>query len=940
MFGERPASERDAFSDSWAPQSCVLGKLPNRPDLVHYGLHEEPERVFRAWLEHAVLIAGGVLPSRAVRFVVAPRGTPLIGVWVPSRDAAGKPFPLVFMRRLRPAGAGAGPTSDEAGKPRVHSRASASDVRDLPWTLLLAGCAHYLTTAESCLLLGQSESIANLWCRLEALPLPSAADLSELCADAKRSLEREQLDSFANRNLSEPASGAEFASAVRRLSPDARLRRGDASASQSEQTMLAVPAKHEFDVFAWLELLRAQRNPESTPRALFWCPADRRMLVGLGAPLPGTLAFLRQPKPESVQTLPNAGDTDECPAFDNEFRALLENCETLAQLRSAMAGDDSARSQDPCKEIVTPISVAGHGVALRERTLDSPAASVAQPADPGVQQTPAPRRDAARTCAGAEQPNSRQSTHPCTNAHGPTARANSLPAMPPLPKARGSVCDTAAEHAPEAAAAAPVSKNGVAAQSPSVSAHDAAVTSSNTADLHARSVRITSSVTISGEPLPAQCSQRAEPLVTDPSTQATRGNASGGVTNEAAKRSESSVRVSGAITIVDDSIAIAAARERVRYLVQQSRAAVARQCSVQRAAPKPTQAPEPITVFDPAAEMAAARERVRYVAARAAECGLDSLYERQGSPSAVPRRTETVLIEQPPALVSRVSPATTAVRSDDYDSERIALVPPLAATASRKHTQHSRADAARHDSLQRAAPTPIHAPEPITLFDPAAEMEAARERVRYVAARAAECGLDSLYERPGSPSAVPRRTETVLMEQPPSMGSRVARGTTADRSDDCDAERIALVPPLAAFRSASAAQAARNITYDVREQHEQHSDRDQRDNNAQRDNNIQRDNNAQRDRLDRHRHHNDREHRGNHDQLERHHQHNNRDNHDNHDDCGDCGHRDHRDHRDPQDLQSHRDCVPPGSSHRLERLPPEAEAWMPPPLASRARSAA
>ncbi|HET6334147.1 MAG TPA: TagF domain-containing protein, partial [Polyangiales bacterium] len=177
----------------------MLGKLPSRPDFVHYGLHEEPERVFRAWLEHAVLIAGGVLPNRAVRFVIAPRSTPVIGVWVPSRDAMGKPFPLVFMRRLRATGTGAA-TSDEQRRER-RNRCAPRDITDLPWTLLLAGCAHYLSAAESCLLLGRSDSIANLWCRLEGLSLPTEQDLSELCLDAKRLLEREQLDSFANRNL-------------------------------------------------------------------------------------------------------------------------------------------------------------------------------------------------------------------------------------------------------------------------------------------------------------------------------------------------------------------------------------------------------------------------------------------------------------------------------------------------------------------------------------------------------------------------------------------------------------------------------------------------------------------------------------------------------------------------------------------------------------------
>jgi type VI secretion system ImpM family protein len=332
MFGDRPAAQRPSSAHAWNPNVCVLGKLPSRPDFVHYGLHEEPERVFRAWLEHAVLIAGGVLPNRAVRFIAAPRRTPVFGVWIPSQDSLGRPFPLVFVRRLA--------RSDN--DPRRTQREPRA-LGDLPWTLLLAGCSHYLTAAESCLMLGRASSIAELWSQLETLSLPRRRDLTELWVESKRALEFERLEVFAWRNLSEAGNCDAFVSAVR------RLRSGDSSASQ-DAAMLALPAEHELDLFAWLELLRVQRPPEATPKAMFWSPADKRALVSLGAPLPGTLAFLRQPRLKSVHRFPMLSEPDESPAVEAELRNLIKTHPTLGKLRTALSPTREEPEADASQE--------------------------------------------------------------------------------------------------------------------------------------------------------------------------------------------------------------------------------------------------------------------------------------------------------------------------------------------------------------------------------------------------------------------------------------------------------------------------------------------------------------------------------------------------------------------------------------------------------------
>jgi hypothetical protein len=55
---------------------------------------------------------------------------------------------------------------------------------------------------------------------------------------------------------------------------------------------LELRAQRDFDLYVWLELLRALLGPSDRPRALFWCPRDGRVLIDLGAPSTATLRHL------------------------------------------------------------------------------------------------------------------------------------------------------------------------------------------------------------------------------------------------------------------------------------------------------------------------------------------------------------------------------------------------------------------------------------------------------------------------------------------------------------------------------------------------------------------------------------------------------------------------------------------------------------------------
>lgn len=261
----------EAIAASPLESVYLFGKLPGTTGLVRAGKLGAAENLFENWMHAALACARGALPARAVRFAVAPDATPMIGLWVPSSDREGDAFPLVLLRRL-PRAAG-----------------------ELPWTMLLGMYGGYLDQVERCLLPGAHDRLDKLYTAASSIDLPEPATFAGALNEAGMALARERVRRFAARNAGVPKPYEPTEVAVdwmtRVLVGVRRL-----CEHPAPYPTLELRAESDFDLYIWLELLRAQLEPTDRPRAVFWCRADRRALIDLDDPSPATLIHLNRPR--------------------------------------------------------------------------------------------------------------------------------------------------------------------------------------------------------------------------------------------------------------------------------------------------------------------------------------------------------------------------------------------------------------------------------------------------------------------------------------------------------------------------------------------------------------------------------------------------------------------------------------------------------------------
>jgi uncharacterized tellurite resistance protein B-like protein len=325
--GRSRCVSQSSFDSVHAPL-CLFGRAPSRMGLLRYGGWQAPEQSFHGWLER--VLAEAPLPARAVRFVVAPHDTPLLGIWIRSCDAHGRSFPLVFARRVLGA------------------------ARALPWPALLASCAHLSAAAESCLALARAGEIDTAWHLLCGLMPPGSADLLDFLRDAERALADEHELSRMRRQqlLSAAISGSALRAA----------------------RAIELPAADEFDAYASLSLLFQQRA--RAPRGLFWLPAGQRMLVALSDPSAELLARLSAP----FSHLPRSWPSTALALRRGGAATARERTPPNLQLIAAPTAGRAVPPRAPRCDPLPPEARASMPPPLRRRWPENPAALMADSA--------------------------------------------------------------------------------------------------------------------------------------------------------------------------------------------------------------------------------------------------------------------------------------------------------------------------------------------------------------------------------------------------------------------------------------------------------------------------------------------------------------------------------------------------------------------------------
>jgi type VI secretion system ImpM family protein len=295
--------------------AALFGKLPWCADYVRVH-HTQPAAIaLDSWLQASMqpLARARVgWPTQRVHFLYTAPGaaTRLAGVLAPSRDRAGRKFPVSVFARVPSVGPEARGPLELAALPRT-----------------LAG---FLDAAEELIERGPSLDRAGVERALRELPLPRSTPVAGITAElASRSALQLAHAMFTDDVRARTL--AAWANVVEAI--------GDWRASSFAQApVLAAPLRSLQDLEAWLALVGRVRGESMGAASVFWTPRapEPRMLLALGA-LPASLPlWLAQPAERHERLLPLAPEprSKRLPAVsDQDWQLSSERFTTrVAQL--------------------------------------------------------------------------------------------------------------------------------------------------------------------------------------------------------------------------------------------------------------------------------------------------------------------------------------------------------------------------------------------------------------------------------------------------------------------------------------------------------------------------------------------------------------------------------------------------------------------------------
>jgi type VI secretion system ImpM family protein len=262
-----------------------IGKLPERAEYLPVPTSAPAFADFDSWLSACMewaaarsgptflqAFAGGVMHGCLFRNASSP-GQLLAGAITPSRDQAGRKFPLALM------------------VPLSLSEAAGAQTQLLPFLFedLWGLCAETLSRR----LAGDEAGWAASFVELESLPAPGLSQASQLYTSWAASLPQDELWELLHGPNDERA-------ALRFLIETIAPLRGAERASTALSVRVPLGELGGVALCFWLDLMRRHLGWRSWAPSLFWSQqdGDGSALIHLGTPPPSALAELWQPTGE------------------------------------------------------------------------------------------------------------------------------------------------------------------------------------------------------------------------------------------------------------------------------------------------------------------------------------------------------------------------------------------------------------------------------------------------------------------------------------------------------------------------------------------------------------------------------------------------------------------------------------------------------------------
>jgi type VI secretion system ImpM family protein len=260
----------------------LFGKLPAQGDFFRSNIADPAVQALVGWLQEAIAPVyrdALRLPASPVRFLFRSPGAQsvVLGAMVASADKVGRMFPLCAFATLPPADVGA------------------------RWAAVPAAHRPFLDAAAA--LLGEAAGLdgATVAARARSLPAPAPGDLARADEALRREASALRAVELGRRlfgDLPPGSLGYALATVEAAVSPVRGREPGRAALA------LDCPAERDVDRWAWLELARRALRWPAPPPFLWTEGAPGRVVVALGAPPTGLLAYLCDPARASNKVWP------------------------------------------------------------------------------------------------------------------------------------------------------------------------------------------------------------------------------------------------------------------------------------------------------------------------------------------------------------------------------------------------------------------------------------------------------------------------------------------------------------------------------------------------------------------------------------------------------------------------------------------------------------